>query len=75
MCTSKPFNIKQNSRHLLSLQNPEQTQYKTNVQNSQQIILGSKTVWKKSNMHQKKKNFNLVNTASFNLLPVDNSSK
>lgn len=23
-----------------------QTQYKTNVQNSQQIILGSKTVWK-----------------------------
>lgn len=31
----------------MSLQNPEQTQYKTNVQNSQQIILGSKTVWKK----------------------------
>lgn len=46
----------------MSLQNPEQTQYKTNVQNSQQIILGSKTVWKKKKKYAPE-NLNRVNTA------------
>lgn len=34
---------------------PQNRQYETNVQNSQQIILGSKTVWKENQICTRKK--------------------
>lgn len=57
------------SKHQTELEAPivstktQNRQYKTNVQNSQQNILGSKTVWKKRNLHLEK--LNHVNTAIF----------
>lgn len=49
---------------IVSIKPRTDTRYKTNVQNSQQIILGSKTVWK-NEICTWKETFNHVNTVVF----------